>query len=302
MNTPEFLVWAIEYTCPVRGFQNGSNPERTERQLRAARAVSDARREGRVFEGLCVKPPDGFRIDEALEVYGGLAAVQQACSACPANAMLRSEASALAGCFGVVPLPVDESQMHAAVERAIDCTGAADDVTRLFQATRPCWYGLWMHSPLNAEQAAAIEKLMANVAVAETDRKWQTEFNSLANLLMGLQTVQQAGLRLHHALNPRGTVSDKRWRLVPHCSRCRAPWDAANARQCSVCGQAASRAPDKKRHARGNRPYFPLYRLLGPEQAAALLIRYEAFGALPGSPDREQTPLPEVQLDSPPGG
>ena len=42
MNTPEFLIWALEYACPIRGFQNGSDPERTERQLRAARAVSEA--------------------------------------------------------------------------------------------------------------------------------------------------------------------------------------------------------------------------------------------------------------------
>ena len=72
MDTPEFLVWAIEHTCPSADMQDGSDPERTERQLRAARAVSDARREGRVFEGLCVNPPDGFRIDDALAVYGGL--------------------------------------------------------------------------------------------------------------------------------------------------------------------------------------------------------------------------------------
>src|SRR5262245_14654978 len=109
MDTPEFLVWAIEYTCPIRGSQDGSDPERTERQLRARRAVSEARRCGRVFEGLCVEPPNGFRVDEALAVYGGAKAVERACGECPANAMAEMEAGALAGCYGIVAMPEDPS-------------------------------------------------------------------------------------------------------------------------------------------------------------------------------------------------
>ena len=102
MDTPEFLVWAFEYTCPIRGFQSGSDPERTERQLRAARAVSDAQREQRVFEGLCVDSPRGFRIDEALAIYGGAAAVESACGECSANAAATAKQGSLAGCYGLV--------------------------------------------------------------------------------------------------------------------------------------------------------------------------------------------------------
>src|SRR5204862_6701031 len=87
MDTPEFLLWALEYSCPIRGFQDGSDPERTERHLRAARAAGDAGLEGRVFEGLCVSPPSGFRIADALAIYGGLSAIEQACRDCPANAL-----------------------------------------------------------------------------------------------------------------------------------------------------------------------------------------------------------------------
>src|SRR5688500_13967593 len=96
MDTPEFLVWAIEYRCSIRGLQDGSDPERTERQLRAARACRDARREGRFFEGLCVDPPYGFRVDEALAVYGGKATVEAACRECPANALGQDQFGALA--------------------------------------------------------------------------------------------------------------------------------------------------------------------------------------------------------------
>src|SRR5687768_8493377 len=116
MDTPEFLVWALEYSCPIRESMDGSDPERTERQLRAARAVSDARREGRVFEGLCVDPPDGFWIEEALSIYGGLAATERACGNCPANAAAQIAPASLAGCFGIVPLWPGERDIHAAVE------------------------------------------------------------------------------------------------------------------------------------------------------------------------------------------
>src|SRR5436309_2356665 len=109
MDTSEFLVWAIEFACPIRGFQDGRDPERTERQLRSARAVSDARHQGRAFEGLCVDPPNGFRIADALRIYGGVSAVEHACSMCPANAAAaRLTGGSIAGCFGVLPLLPDE--------------------------------------------------------------------------------------------------------------------------------------------------------------------------------------------------
>src|SRR6185503_15686006 len=116
-DTPEFLVWAIEHACPIRGFQTGSDPERVERQLRAARAVSKARQEERIFEGLCVDPPWGFRIDEAVGIYGGLAAAERTCGDCPVNALAKLRGGSLAGCFGAVPLPLDPAPVHAAIER-----------------------------------------------------------------------------------------------------------------------------------------------------------------------------------------
>src|SRR5262245_21282712 len=104
MHTPEFLAWAIEYRCPFRGDLDGSDPERVERQLRAARAVSEARREGRVLDGLCVQPPDGFAISDALEIYGGEQVVEQACGECPANAARMALGEEWAGCYGLFPL------------------------------------------------------------------------------------------------------------------------------------------------------------------------------------------------------
>src|SRR6478752_1969051 len=101
ISTPAFLLWAIEYSCPIRGFQDGTDPDHTERQLRAAIALNAARREGRVFEGYCVAEPLGFRIEEALAIYGGLEAVERTCGSCPANALARNWRRAVAGCVGM---------------------------------------------------------------------------------------------------------------------------------------------------------------------------------------------------------
>src|SRR6478672_3943811 len=108
VSTPSFLQWAIGYQCAVRGFQDGIAPEMTERQLRAAIATSDARREGRIFEGYAVDEPLGFRIEEALALYGGLPKVEETCRACPANAIAIYQPEALAGCVGMFIMPRDE--------------------------------------------------------------------------------------------------------------------------------------------------------------------------------------------------
>jgi hypothetical protein len=295
MDTPEFLLWAIEYTCPIRAQQDGSDPERTERQLRAARAVSDASREGRVVEGLCVEPPDGFRIEDALAVYGGPAAVEAACRHCPANALAdkcASDQTALAGCYGLVPLPADPRPVHAAIERGIEI--AAPQET--FDA-QPRWYALWLDSPLAAEHlfgtglildAAPIEDHLCRAAISE--------------LMTGLNTAFNAGARLHVTLFPRGSVVDGRWRLVPHCPRCKAEWTGADSRRCVVCGNVGSPAAEPQRMARGKRPYFPLDRLLGEQQAAEFLVRYAAFRAGRQSPDQAESQPPPARRDSPPAG
>ena len=292
MDTPEFLVWAIEYSCPIRGLQDGSDPERTGRQLRSARAVSDARREGRVFEGLCVDPPNGFRIADALAIYGGLQAVEHACRDCPANALAEVNPAALAGCYGLVPLPDDPRPVHEAIDRGFQLAAAWQE-----PVTRPRWYELWLNSPLWAEL------LMDTFCVLEAapigDRRCRA---AIAELMLGLNWAFNANCRLHVQLFPRGRVVEGTWQLVPHCPRCKAEWIGSNSHECHVCGNVGHPASDKKRKARGERPYFPLDRLLGQEQAAEFLVRYEAYRAGRQSPDRAETRPPPVPPDSPPAG
>src|SRR5687768_12377597 len=120
MNTPEFLLWSIDYACSLRKLVLPDEPEKTERHLRSARAYSDAVRERRVFEGVCVAPPLAFLAEETLSIYGGLPSIEIACYGCPANAVAARDHRSLAGCYGILPLPENENEFHAALERAIE--------------------------------------------------------------------------------------------------------------------------------------------------------------------------------------
>ena len=287
MDTPEFLAWAIEYTCPIRGFQNGCDPERTERHLRSARAVSDALEEGRVFEGLCVDPPNGFRMDDALEIYGGMTAVRRHCLACPANA----RPAGFAGCFGM--LPVLEG-FHESVESFFD--RIAGKYEGLFFPTNPRWYGLWTQALLGRAQHACLLELFESPEMAAMDRR------ETAELRAGLQIAMARELPIHVTLFPPGSVEGPWWRLAVHCPRCKAVWSVTKARECAVCGYVGHPAPEKKRHVRGMRPYVPLASLLGEEEAGRFLIKYGAFRKQRESKDRAENRLPAGQPDNLPAG
>ena len=269
--TPEFLVWAIERRCPLRQIAGFEDPERTERHLRTLRAYSDAAADGRVFEGICAAPPNGFCVDDALTLYGGLAAAVEACRGCPANALQKENPNSLAGCFGTVPLPNNESEVHAAVEDAIDRLNLRANVLANFPATTPAWYGLWMRSPLDAPRALLLKFILRNAGGSDPDY-----LRAMNQMILGLSAAYEHALPLHVRHYPRGEVRGTWWNLVPHCQACNSPWPDAQREQCQVCGYGGHPASTPKRRARGTRPYWPLERMLGKEKAAEFFLRYEA--------------------------
>jgi hypothetical protein len=274
METPPFLLWSLEHICPIRGLEDGSDPERTERQLRAAREFDRARAEGRIFEGLALDPPLGFRIAETLAIYGGVSAIAAACNNCPCNALGQDAAgkSELAGCYGIVPLPQQPEEFYGAVDRAWT------DALPLPSSTTPRWFGLWQHSPMAAEHLESIATILRNTVTSDA-----TCQAGISSLVLGLNAARHTPAPLHVRLYPSGRVDGLWWRLVPHCPNCTAAWNRAargKAGRCDVCGYSGFPAPDHKRHARGKRPYFPLSRLLGADQAADLVRRLAARGAL----------------------
>ncbi len=314
-STPSFLLWSLEQTCPVRGLEDGTNPERVERQLRAARATGEAYRDGRVCEGFALAPPRGFPIERTLAMYGGLDVVRTACARCPANVLRESAAptepdARLAGCFGLVPLPGDIAERTNRSEW---------ELGELFPATCPPWYGLWMASPLSTEQAAAIDPRIAKLA---SERDLASSHSGIAAELLLLASACRVAaasrLPLHVRLYPLGQIDDGWWRLVPHCPQCRGPWTgklpadihggSRKARECPACGFVGQPAPDKKRRARGPRPYLLLERLLGEAGARELLAKYaaQASRTMPAapqqSPDQERSPPGPAPPDSLPAG
>jgi hypothetical protein len=269
--TPEFLVWAIERRCSLRQIAGFEDPERTERHLRTLRAYSEAAAEGRIFEGICAAPPNGFRVEDALSLYGGLSVAEDACRKCPANALLKENPNSLAGCFGMVPLPPDEAEVHAAVDQAIDRLNLRANVQANSPATKPAWYGLWMRSPLDAPRALLLKFILRNAGGSDA-----SYVRAINQMILGLSAAYEHALPLHVRLYPRGEVQGTWWNLVRHCQACHAPWPEPQCEQCRVCGYIGHPASPPLRRARGTRPYWPLERMLGKEKSAEFLVRYEA--------------------------
>jgi len=270
MLTPEFLIWALERRCDLRQITGFEDPERTERHLRTLREYGEAEAEGRVFEGICTAPPNGFRIDDVLSLYGGLAAAETACRGCLANAGGKESANRLAGCFGMVPLPLVESEVHRAMEEAIIRLNLRANIEANFPITKPAWYGLWMRSPLDPPRAPLLKFILRN---AGSDAEYARGLNQM---ILGLSTAYEHALPFHVRLYPRGEVQGTWWNLVPHCQQCHAPWPESQRNQCPVCGYVGRPASPSKRRARGTRPYWPLERMMGKEKAKEFLGRYEA--------------------------
>ena len=290
MLTPEFLLWAIEYSCPIRGEQDGSDPERTERQLRAARAASAAQLEGRIFEGLAVDEPFGFRVHDALAIYGGASQVHRCCGACPVNVLAPLDSASACGCYGFVPLPLDPRPIHAAIERGMEVARPRRELV-----TRPGWYGLWLETPLWGECLSDMFSILQASPVEDRDCR-----QAIERLMLGLNVAFNENRKLHVRLYPPGRVEGNWWRLEPHCPRCKAQWPGEHSRACRVCGYVGHPAPQQKRRARGRRPYYPLERLLGSQEAAAFLVRYADFRARQAPPDQQQSPLPPGPRGNPP--
>jgi hypothetical protein len=99
---------------------------------------------------------------------------------------------------------------------------------------------------------------------------------SLKTLQAALHVAREKELPLYATLYPRGTIENNWWRLVAYCPRCKAEWKSIGRGLCEVCAYEGHPAPEKKRRARGRRPYLPLARLMGEQNAVEFLKRYRS--------------------------
>jgi hypothetical protein len=243
VTTPEFLAWAVEFTCPLREMLPENQPDKVERHLRAARLAADARAEARVHDGIAVSADGqmGFRMADALLLYGGEESLQRHCSACPANAIAARQTPHYAGCFGLFPLPEPREPFWAAL-------GKVDE--RLFPTTQIPWYGWWLRSPVSAEQCRALATALLPAMESAGNQP-------LSELVAALQLCAERALSLSCQAYPAGQIDGPWWNLNEHCPQCRAAWQMQRGK-CAMCGLASRPANMVKRRVRGTRPYRPL--------------------------------------------
>ncbi len=254
--TPPFLAWALEQACPLRNIDRWQEPERTERHLRAVVEYGRGVREDRIVADVCLGPEcldpstpvsacTGFKIEDALSMFGGKSGVLLACSGCPANVRSESRfAPGLTGCHALLPLP-----------QLADWTSEA----------RCAWYSLCARSPW---QRTSVENLQVFSLVFgqafPTDRQSE-EFHFAA----ALNCCLEQSIPLHVRMFPAGRIEGRRWILPEMCMACGAQWQGLAA--CAWCGSATSSGGEKKRHVRGRRPFLPLLRFV-PEAEATRLV------------------------------
>jgi len=246
VQTPEFLCWAIERQCPLRELLPEHQPDKVERHLRAARFVAEARAEHRV-QGDIARSADGaqgFRVSDALVIYGGEDAVQACCEPCPANAIATIQQPSYAGCFGMLPVPKPSDDFYAQLP---------DSPPDLFPPAKINWYSWWLTSPLDAAQL----EFLAGPFQALASRPEWTAHKPLHEFTAALRACVKHQLSLSVQLYPAGRIDGPWWLLDPHCGVCHAPWQALSGK-CHICGQTRQPANLQKRHVRGSRPYRPI--------------------------------------------
>lgn len=128
---------------------------------------------------------------------------------------------------------------------SIGRTGIEAELRSAFQITDPLWYGLWIDSPLTAQQSRLLHILFADVV--ETVPRYA---KYIQELLPALRAAAETGHPLTVNLFPPGHV-DLGWiTTFVHCPRCKAEgpferWQEkypAAAIECPVCGHSYSPA------------------------------------------------------------
>jgi hypothetical protein len=197
----------------------------------------------------------GFRISEALAIYGGEAIVRDCCGNCPANAVAQFQQPSYAGCYGLFPVP---EPREAWLQRAQKCPRD----NQLFTPAQFLWYGWWMQSPLNAAQ---IEYLARQFAAISSEAEFAAN-QALRELTAALRICHELHLLLSVQLFPRGEIDGLWWNLRPHCEACHSEWLPGTSR-CEMCGQTRFPASAKKRRVRGTRPYRAIAEISSPARS-----------------------------------
>jgi formylglycine-generating enzyme required for sulfatase activity len=253
-DTFQCVHWALERPCPFRTGEDWFLPHVTEERLFGLRVAGEAEADGRIVDGICISgqrcgedstgrshllPYSGFRIDEALARFGGLAKAAEVCGLCEANCVHPLYRSQVAGCYCSIHEYPDSEELDEALWEVIREQGLEDRLRRAFHVTAPLWYGLWIESPLRRAQAELLLELLDPVFRREGEPA-----HDRAHFLAALKTSITWELPLHVSLSPLGHTHLFGMDIYPHCPRCKAVADGPGPPQgeearpevCFVCG------------------------------------------------------------------
>lgn len=279
-------MWAIERECPLRNSNNWAAPEQTARELRPLQAYSEALQDGRVFEGICLDRSStdltndsvamGFPLTEIAAAFGDADFIAVTCRDCPAN-VPESHRDSLAGCFGWFPVPDLKEPINRAFSRIRSTFVANDERVRVRRTVTQGFYALWINSNWHgAKLMGAIELFAAVVGDTSLGNRQFLRF------VTALRVAAQQGLAVRVQLMPQGVLEGKWWRVVQHCPHCRAQW-VSDSKRCTACDFTGNPLPERRRHARGTRPFLPLEKIVGKQQLNEFLNRYAKQPSAPQS-------------------
>src|SRR5262245_30186182 len=118
---------------------------------------------------------------------------------------------------GQLYLPPGRECPNDVLRESFDRTGVEPQLRRAFQITDPLWYGLWVDSPLTADQCRLLHTVFSDV-VATVPRYAK----HMEQFLAALQEAAETKLPLAVELSPPGHV-DLGWiTTFVHCPRCKA--------------------------------------------------------------------------------
>ena len=277
--TPEFLAWCLVHPCPLRQTEQLNQPLATERALKSLRAISIAKLEGRIWDGICLDQetatgravtPRGFPQAEVLNVRGGEARVSECCGNCLANVDKNLPAGKnWSGCFGWVALEHELQELPQRLEQGLALEPELKkSIDTRFPITNPTWYGLWLNGSVDPSLAKLVRSALSllDLQPPQVPSSVDDALRILdpRRLLTALDLCIEHNLFLAVELIPRGQIQDRSWLWPSHCGLCKTPREM-KSRRCEVCGTTAAPQPAKKRKTRGTRPFIPLNQFLGVE-------------------------------------
>ena len=282
--TPDHIRWTLAVPCKLRSWEEYANPSRTERHLRAVRAFSDARHEGRICDGIVfanhqseIRQPIGevlaFRADAAFEPFSGQDEVESTCATCPANLVGNATHTRMAGCFGLIAMPMPIDPWLETFAQFVD---------ESVKGPRIEWRELWADGSSADSQrisslASLLRQFLSWLPMAFRVKERAT-FDGLEQFCAAADVSLSESMPLVFLCFPEGQVEGRNWTTAPCCSRCSAPWPGPPQGICSHC-KVGRHVPEQRRKLVGKRPYRRLLEFMSEADALSLLEKYRKRNA-----------------------